>query len=208
MVFHYVWAGIMSVKFGVRVTHYGIIAKAMKVKQSTINTWVRAAMMEAAKLWIEEFRPRHFGKAAFYKYAYKPRSAWTQAAKRALEAEGLIPLPRNEWRGAIHPRVIRVYGRAIFARPGAFSNEPFFWTGQMKDKVLNQNVYAPIARATAKRQHVRVPVALGHPVPTGLAPEVVTLLPSEMNRMHQRAHAVLSQLVLDPGQRIVYLLKG
>lgn len=198
----------MSVKFSVRVTQYGIIAKAMKVKQSTINTWVRAAMVEAAKLWIEEFLPKHFSKAAFYKYAYKPRSSWTQSAKRALESQGLVPLPRQEWRGAIHPRVIRIYGRAIFCRPGAFSNEPFFWTGQMKKKVLNQNVYSPIARATAKKQTVRVPVAFGHPVPAWLSPEVVALLPSEMNRMHERAHTVLSQLVLDPGQRIVYLLKG
>lgn len=204
--------GASLIPFSVRVTSYmpEFMAEHASMQRAIggrargtriFYDMVREGLEAAGLLWLEEYRPRHFAKQAFYRYGYRPRSSATQQLKRIMEARQLRPLRREEsGRGDSSVTVISAGGRKLWVKPGPFVNEALYWTGDMKQSVLGRSAadFLGQRRTTVKNVggsgqvvELRIPVSLGHPVRPETAAEVTTLTQEEWSAMSRRAHQVL-----------------
>lgn len=152
--------------------------KPPEIMQREFNSLVREALTEAAKWWIEHFLPLHFEPSAVRRYGYAARKAEHNAIKRRA-------------------RMVKKPGTAQTYVPAPKPPAPLVYTGELKREVLSRPVSAFKIKATAtgKKQKVRVPVRIPHPINPKNSGELTKLVNEELKMMHFVAMETLKDLL-------------
>lgn len=164
--------------------------------QREFNEIVRHALRSAAAWWLHFMLPKHFEPGAARKYKYTPRNSRYQRTKYFMGLQGRYITKRGP--GDIPE------GTKVLA---TFPPAPLVWTGDMKAKVLNRpvNEYIAASRATAtsNRQRIRVPIPLGHPIPSHNTHELTVVTTEEMSELRHVFHNALLKRMHEGPQELV-----
>ncbi|WP_166820517.1 hypothetical protein [Thalassoroseus pseudoceratinae] len=150
--------------------------KPADIMQREFNALVREALIEAAEFWIKEFLPLHFESSAVRRYGYAARKSYYNKLKRRA-------------------RMILKPGTAQQYVPAPKPPGPLVYTGELKKEVLSRPVSAFKIKATAtgKKQKVRVPVRIPHPINPKNSGELTKLVNEELKMMHRVATEALKE---------------
>lgn len=137
-----------------------------------LNDATREALRAAAKFWIKKFLPLHFELQAVQRYGYAARDRVYRRIKREIER-------------------IKIAEFSDVTVPAPKPAKPLVWTGEMRDEVLGRPLseYKIKARATAKKQTVKVPVRIPHPLNPKNSGELTRLINEEIRAMQRIALA-------------------
>lgn len=174
----------MPVKFSVRVRRFR--PPEMMLRQW--NDIIREALKEAAEFWIATCLPKHFEQGASQRYQYEKRREAYLRLKRIMEKV-------RPWIGT---------KRQAAYIPAPKPPRPWVWSGMTIDKLLKRSPsdFNIQARATSKRQTVRVPLPVPHPTNPNNVGELGKMTRDEFRMMSEIALAVVRLKLQDISQEI------
>ena len=137
------------------------------ISQRAMNELARVGCRQAVEYWLLHFLPLHFEPLARTRYTHAPRSPnWERIKQRAKRVR--YPRGSENWIPAVRPP------------------RDLVWTQELRREVIGMRaalVSRIDARATASRIHASVTIPLPHPLSNRYAPEIVRLIPEEIDAM-------------------------
>jgi hypothetical protein len=144
-----------------------------EIRLRELNAIIREGLTVVAGWWITECLPKHFLPSGVQRYGYSARKPSYLAVKRRMQKVRLweAGYKKGAWVPAPKP-------------PG-----PLVWTGELRRTLLEKSPedFNIKAIATSKKQTVRVPCPIPHPMSKEQTGELTRIINEEFRMMHEIA---------------------
>lgn len=162
----------MVLKFSVKIDRF---RSAADLPTRQVNLIIKQGLETAAREWVRQFLPLHFGPGATQRYGYAARSRRTLQIKQRANSV-------RRWRSSIPVPIPRPNGALV-------------WTGDLKEEATRLARDPDSAKLTSSgasgKEYVRVRIKLPHPMRPQNAEELTRLITSELTVMQRIAMNVM-----------------